>query len=272
MPEDVPREVAPWVERLARLGYAAKALLYLTIGILAAEAALGRSGRITDSRGALRTVEDLSFGRAVLLLIATGFFGYAVWRLVEAIVDPERRGTDLKALLVRGGLALRGLIHAAFGLTALRLASGHATGNSENQAQHWAAKGLSLPAGELLVLGAALGIGGYGLYQVYRAWVAKLSRQLRLGQVPEPIHGWITRVSRFGIAARGVVFCLIGFLLARSALRHDPAEAGGLRQSLRAAAELGRWPFLCVAVGLMAYGLYELVNARYRHIELAAKK
>ena len=37
------RDVAPWVERLARVGYAAKALLYITIGILAAQAALARA-------------------------------------------------------------------------------------------------------------------------------------------------------------------------------------------------------------------------------------
>ena len=45
----LPSEVAPWIERLARLGYAAKALLYGTIGLLAANAAnAGLDGSLSD--------------------------------------------------------------------------------------------------------------------------------------------------------------------------------------------------------------------------------
>jgi hypothetical protein len=76
-------------------------------------------------------------------------------------------------------------------------------------------------------------------------------------------------VSRFGIAARGVVFCLIGFFLARAAARHDPGQVGGVRESLGVLAEIGRWPFAVVALGLVAYGVYQLVNARYRRIRVS---
>lgn len=264
----LPSEVAPWIERLARLGYASKALLYCTIGLLAAQAAFGRRGRVTDTQGALRTVEG-SFGDAFLILIAIGFFGYAAWRVVEAVLDPERRGNDLKGLALRTGFAVRGLIHGALGVTALRLATGHGGGRTSNQAKEWTTRGLELPGGELLVTAAGLAIAGYGLYQLYRAWATKLGRQLQLSEVSEPLRGWVIGMSRFGIAARGVVFCLIGFFLARSGLRHDPAQAGGLRESLHTLAGVGRWPFAAVAVGLVAYGVYELVNARYRRIEVS---
>lgn len=262
------REVAPWVERLARLGYAAKALLYGTIGVLAAKAALGARGKVTDTRGALRTVGGQEFGTVFLVLIAIGFFGYALWRLVEAVLDPERRGTDFKALATRAGFAIRGLLHGAFGVTALRMSFGR-QGGGGNQAQHWAARSLELPGGALLVGVAGLAIAGYGIYQLYRAWTAKLGTQLRLGQAQAGVRQWIVGVSRFGIAARGLVFCLIGWFLAQSGLRHDPGEAAGLRESLRTVAEMGRWPFVAVAIGLAAYGVYELVNARYRTIHVA---
>jgi hypothetical protein len=265
----LPSEVAPWIEHLARLGYAAKALLYCTIGLLAAKAAFGQRGRLTDTQGALRTVEGLSFGNVFLILIAIGLFGYAAWRLVEAALDPERRGTDLKALAIRAGFAARGLVYGALGVTALRLATGQGGGRRVNQAKEWTTRGLELPGGELLVAAAGLSIAGYGLYQLYRAWAAKLGRQLQLGQVSEPLRGWVVGVSRFGIAARGVVFCLIGFFLARSGLRHNAAEAGGFRESLHTLAGVGRWPFAAVAVGLVAYGVYELLNARYRRIEVS---
>ena len=261
-------EVAPWVERLARAGYTAKAVLYLTIGYLASRAAFGPGGRLTDTQGALRVVHDVSFGRVLLLLVAIGLLGYGLWRIVEAVLDPERRGTGWKGLAVRAGFLMRGLFHGALGITAIRLALANRAGSGGDQAKGWTAWAFEFPGGELLVGLAAAWIAGYGVYQFYRAWTPKLGKHLHLHALDEPLRTWVVRLSRFGIGARGVVFCLIGFFLARAVLRHDAAEAGGLRESLRTVASWGQWPFLVVAFGLMAYGIYELVNARYRSISI----
>jgi hypothetical protein len=260
--------VAPWVEGMARVGYAAKAVLYMTIGLLAAQAGLGSGGRTTDTHGALRVVHGVTLGRVILLIIAAGLVGYALWRLVEAVVDPERRGTGPKAVAVRIGFAARGLFHGALGVTALRLALGEGDAASGNEAKRWTARAFDAPGGELLVWLAAVGIAVYGLYQLYRAYVPKLGRHLELGSLEPRVRRWIVRVSRFGLAARGVVFCLVGFILARAAARHDPGQAGGLRESLRTLAGIGHWPFVLVAIGLVAYGVYELVNAHYRRIRV----
>ncbi len=259
-------EVAPWVERLARVGYAAKALLYITVGVLAAQAALGPGGRVTDTEGALREVNEGDAGQVVLLVVAAGLIGYAVWRLVEAILDPERRGTNAKGIALRVGFAVRGLFHGALGITALRLALGAGSGSTGDEVRRWTERAFALPAGELVVGLAAAWIAGYGVYQFYRAVTPKMRRHLHLSELPDDFRRWVLRVSRFGIAARGVVFCLIGFFLTRAVLNHDARQAGGVQQSLRTLAELGRWPFAVVAVGLVAYGVYELLNARYRRI------
>jgi uncharacterized protein DUF1206 len=262
------QEVAPWIERLARVGYTAKGILYMTIGYLAAKAALGRGGRVTDTRGALQSVNSAQSGRAALVLIGTGLIGYATWRLVEAAVDPERRGTDMKAIAVRLGYAVRGLFHAGLGITAFRVALGDGGGSGSNQASHWTARAFQLPGGALLVWLAALWIAGYGIYQFYRAWSPNMRRHLRLVDLPQGIQRGVLGVSRFGIAARGVVFCLIGYFLVRAAREHNSAAAGGVRESLRAVAHTGQWPFAVVALGLIAYGVYQLVNARYRSIRV----
>jgi hypothetical protein len=260
-------DVAPWVERLARVGYAAKAVLYITVGYLAARAGLGRGGRLTDTEGAMRVVDQASHGQTLLLLIAAGLCGYGVWRLVEAMFDPERRGTRPKGIALRLGFAIRGLFHVVLGTTAFRLAMGDASNASGGDPRRWTERAFDIPGGEFLVALAGAWIAGYGVYQFYRAGTPKMRRHLQLGELPDGLRGWVLGVSRFGIAARGVVFCLIGFFLARAALRHDAGEAGGIRESLRALSELGRWPFVLVAVGLVAYGVYELVNARYRRIK-----
>jgi hypothetical protein len=261
-------DVAPWVERLARVGYVAKALLYVTIGLVAAQAGFGRGGRTTDTQGALRLVHGMTFGRVVLLIVAAGLMGYAVWRVVEAVMDPDRRGHGAKGIALRAGSAGRGLLHGGLGITALRLAYGDRSAGTHRQAQEWTAIAFGLPGGELLVWTAAVGITGYGVYQLYRSYAPKLGRQLDLSQLRYPARAWVVGVSRFGIAARGVVFCLIGFFLGRSAARHDAGQVGGVRESLSALADIGRWPFVVVALGLVAYGIYELVNARYRRINV----
>jgi uncharacterized protein DUF1206 len=259
---------APWVERLARIGYAAKGVLYITVGLLAAQAGLGRGGRTVDTQGALRVVHHVTFGRVALIAVAAGLLGYAIWRIVEGVVDPDRRGSDAKALALRTSFVGRGLLHGALGITALRLAARDRPGPHRDQTRHWTEVAFGLPAGDLLVWLAALGIAGYGFYQLYRAYTSKLSRQLTLDELGAGTTRWLVGVSRFGIAARGIVFCLIGFLMARAAARHDAAEAGGLRKSMDLLAGIGRWPFVVVALGLVAYGVYELVNARYRRIRV----
>jgi hypothetical protein len=262
------KDVAPWVERLARLGYAAKALLYITVGLLAAQAGLGWGGRTTDTHGALRFMYDVTLGRIMLLVIAAGLLGYALWRMVEAVLDAEDRGNDLKGVALRIGSAARAVVHAGLAVAALRLAYGDRSRSAASDPRYWTARAFELPAGKLFVWITAFSIIGYGAYQFYRAWAPKLGRQLQLGKIPERASGVVVGVSRFGIAARGVVFCLVGLLLARAAARHDAGDAGGLRESLGAVAELGRWPFVVVALGLVAYGVYELVNARYRRIRV----
>jgi hypothetical protein len=266
-------EAAPWIERLARVGYAAKALLYATIGVLAAKAARGTAGgRAPDTRGALATVLAAPFGRAMLWRIALGLLGYAAWRIVEAVTDPERRGSDAKGLAMRGSFAARGLLHGALAFSALRLAMGSARSGDAGgggQSEQMTARALDLPGGTALVWAIALGVGGYGLYQLYRAAVAKLSKQLDLGRMSAEAGRWVVTVSRLGIGARGIVFLAIALLLARAARQHDAEQAGGIGDALRSLGALGRWPYAAIALGLVAYGVYELLNARYRRIRAA---
>ncbi|HEU5303422.1 MAG TPA: DUF1206 domain-containing protein [Gemmatimonadales bacterium] len=262
------KEVAPWIERLARVGYAAKAVLYLTVGLLAAQAGLGHGGRTRDTYGALRVMSGVTLGRVILLVIATGLTGYALWRLVDAIADPERRGIDFKGIALRTGSLARAVFHGGLAIAALRLASGDFSGAGGGHPRDWAARALGMPGGDLLVWLGAASVAGYGLYQIYRAYVPKLGRHLDLSSLSAGTAKWVVAVSRFGLAARGLILCLIGLFFARAAAQQDAAQAGGVRESLGTLASMGRWIFVAVALGLAAYGVYELVNARYRRIHI----
>jgi hypothetical protein len=211
----------------------------------------------------------MTLGRVVLLIVAAGLIGYAVWRVVEAVVDPDARGLGPKGVALRAGSAARGVFHGGLAITALRLAYGERSQSTNDQARDWTAVAFGLPGGELLVWVAAASVTGYGVYQLYRSYAPKLGRQLDLSRLSAQARAWVVGVSRFGIAARGVVFCLIGFFLARAAAQHDAGQVGGVRESLGALGDIGRWPLVVVALGLVAYGVYELVNARYRRIRVA---
>jgi hypothetical protein len=260
------REVAPWVAKLARLGYVAKAVLYGTVGILAAEAALGRGGRTTDLGGALREVTHAPMGGVLLWLIAAGLAGYATWRIVDAITDAEGKGGDGKGIARRIGSAARGVGHGALAVGAFKLATGSGGGGGKSRELASTATDV---AGDWVLWAAAIGVIAYACYQLYRAVKSKLGSQLDLGAASDALGRWVIGVSRFGIAARGIVFGMVGVLLIRAAQAKNPGQAGGIKDSLEMLAELGRWPLAAVAIGLVAYAVYELINARYRRIRVA---
>ncbi|HYD53612.1 MAG TPA: DUF1206 domain-containing protein, partial [Gemmatimonadaceae bacterium] len=147
------REAAPWLVRLARVGYAAKGTVYLVIGGLAVLATVGSRGGTTDSRGALTVIGDRPFGRAMLVVIGAGLVGYTLWALLAAAADAERRGSDLKGIALRLGMAARGLVYGALGYSALRMAlGGGARGGSATD--RWTGTLMHAPAGRWLVAGA----------------------------------------------------------------------------------------------------------------------
>ena len=261
-------DAAPWLAKLARLGFAAKALLYITVGALATYAALGLGGTAAPGKhAALFTLLEAPLGRGLMGIIAVGLFGYAAWRIVEALFDPERRGHGIKGLALRIRSAVSGAIHVMIGITTAKLALGHfAIGAEGKEARHWAARALSTSGGQTALWIVALGLVAYGVYQLYCAWRSKLSDKLSLDRLRPQTARLVVAVSRFGIAARGVVFIAMGGIIARVVREHDAKEAGGLQASLQELTGLGRWPYLFVAAGLIAYGIYELIEAKYRRI------
>lgn len=268
--EQAARQAAsnPWVERLARLGFAAKGIVYITIGALATRAALGSGGATTDTRGAIETIGQQPFGRVLLGVLSIGLLGHALWRFVEAAVDPERRGTDAKGLAKRLGYAGIGVLYVGLALTAVQLMRGSGGANG-NATADWTARLMGQPFGRWLVALIGLGVIGIGLYQFYQSYTAKFKEKLKLGEMSSTEQEWTIRSGRFGLAARGVVFGIIGGFLVQAALQSSAENVqglGGALQALAAQRPLGPWLLGIVAVGLIAYGIYTLISARYRRI------
>ena len=114
------RKAAPGIVLLARAGYAAKGVVYIVMGMLAARVATGRGGATTDPRGAVRIIGDGPMGTIALVVIGAGLLGYMAWRIIAAVTDAERTGNAPTKLLLRVTPAVRGLAYGALGVRALR--------------------------------------------------------------------------------------------------------------------------------------------------------
>lgn len=256
----------PYLERLARAGYAARGVVYALVGFLAVETALGSRSRPTDTRGALQEIAGRSV--AFLWLIAVGLAGYALWRVVQGFLDPEHKGTDLKGLAHRVGRVGSGLIHGGLAWAAARIAMGAHEDAGGRAYLAWTAKLMHQPFGRWLVAAVGVGIIAGGLFQIRRGWMEKFRKEIRLQEMDATERSLALHSGKLGLIARGVVFLISGWFLIQAALRFDPGQARGLGGALAALAGQPHGAILLgvVAVGLIAFGAYSLLLARYGRI------
>ena len=271
--EDSARAASPGIELLGRLGYAAKGVVYILVGALAVQAALGQQGgQTTDQTGAFTKIASLPFGKLMLGLVIVGLLGYALWRVVQAILDTEHKGTDLKGLFTRILYAGIGVVYVGLALSAVQLLMGSGGGaSSSEKTQGWTAWLMQQPFGIWLVALAGIAVFINGISQLYRAWKPGLTKDLRLTDVGAEHATLVTRVGRAGYTARGIAFMMIGGFLVVAAFRNNPGEAQGLDGILAtlAAQPFGLYLLGAVAAGLAAYGVFALVEARYRRMVIS---
>lgn len=251
------RKAAPWIERLARFGYAAKGIVYVMIGFIAARVAFGGRGDVEGWSGSIQLLRDEPLGALMLWLIGFGLFGYVVWRAVAALRNPENESAGHRVFFGFSALA-----YAGFALEAFRAAAGNGGGEGDT---HWSSTLMEQPYGRLLVGLAGLGVAGYGIQQLWRAWTVDLDRRLDLSRLSAAARAWVIRFGRFGVAARGVVLVILGYMFVEAALGSGAADAGNVEGVLESMRDRP-WLLAAIALGFIAYGLFNLVRARYRRI------
>ncbi len=257
------------VKVVARLGYAARGLVYLLVGGLAFLAAIGSGGQTTDPKGALASLLGQPLGFMIVVAIGLGLFAYAAWRAVQGLLDADHHGTDAKALAIRGAMCVSAITHASLGLYAVTLpfalgAFSKGDGDGSRDAAAWI---LRQPFGRYLLALVAIAIIGAGLAQIWRGLGGRYRRYLAMR---ESLLDKLAPVCAFGLAARGVVFLVVGGFFAYAAWVLDPDHAGGIAAALEwlRSQPYGSWLFLAVAIGLVAFGLYGIIQAIWRRIDL----
>lgn len=249
-----------WVQRLARFGYAARGTVYVLVGWIAARAAFV----VGSPEGWTGTLQELlgRGGRWLVLVVAAGLGAHALWRLLQALRDPDHHDGKLAR---RIPYLISAVIHASLAITALQLWRGkpapQGTGGADGQ-QQLAAEVLSHPLGDVLLALVGVGVIGYAVQQLVLAFRGDIAGQLTIPDADS--HRAIVTIGRIGTAARAVVLGILGAFLIEAARHHDPGAAGGMEGALRA---FGKgWLLGAVALGLVAYGVFMLATAAYRRL------
>ncbi len=253
------------VNKAARVGFLAKGLVYALIGVLAVQVALGDSQQ-ADQKGALQAVAERPGGTVVLWLMVGGFVGYALWRFSEAAWGRRDETDDRKRTAKRLGSAVNGLVYLAFAVLAFRTVTSSSSSGSESSSL--TAKALEWPGGQVLVGIAGLVVIVIAGALTVRGLKTDFEKHLDTGRMGSTTFTVVRRLGQVGYVARGLVFGLVGVLVVKAALDHQPGKAEGFDVALKSLADAPFGPALLVAagLGLVCFGAYCVAEARYRRL------
>ncbi len=256
---------SPLMDALARLGYAVRGVLYVVIGAISLQAALGKTGSPADQISAIAAIGRAPGGQILLWVMLVGLASYSLWGVVRAIFDPFHKGSDRSGLIARGGYLISAITYAFLALTTYGLIRGTSSTSSTSSTINFVSKLMQIPLGQLIV--AIVGIGTLigGFYQIYAGITMNFEQRFKPYALSGDELRTAKQMGKIGTAVRGVVIGIIGFFLILAATSANPARARGFDGALR---YLGQQPYgvyllAIVAAGLIFLGLYSLMAAAW---------
>jgi hypothetical protein len=255
----------PQLELLERLGYVVRGVLYAVMGFLALRIALATpGGKATDLSGSLVWLIGNQFGKLVLIVTIIGLVAYSIWGFVRAIYDPLHRGRDAKGIMARIGFVTSAVSYLAIALFALHILAGQGAA-SHDSTQKTVSSLLANPAGGFITVVLGIIAIGIAIGQFIEAYRPTFARDLKAGEMSESEREIAIGLGRFGMAARGVTFLVIGWFLIQAGLHHAPGQVQGFGGAFLflLAQPYGRWLLGIVALGFIALGLHSFACARW---------
>lgn len=248
----------------ARAGYVAAGLLHVMIGVIALRVATGGSGS-ADQSGAVAALAGSPGGTVLLWACFLGCAALAVFLFSEIFFGATQRSDRdrLKHRVKMGGQAVvYGAIGAVFGTYALG-----GTSDSSGSTQSLSARLMAHPAGTVLLIAVGLGLVVAGVFFVHRG-VTRSFRENLKSLPPGTAGRAVMWLGTAGYAAKGVALAVLGVLVVVATVRSDPEQSSGLDGALKALQEqpFGAWILGAVALGLICYGVFMVVRARYQRM------
>lgn len=256
------------MEGAARAGLTARGVIYLLVGVLALRIAFGDGDRQADRGGALAELAGRPFGAALLWALGAGLAGMALWRLSEALFGSA--GKDGRTARKRLAAAARCVFYGCVAYSVLAFAADrdNGSGSSDRQSRDVTARVMEAPAGQWLVALAGVALACGGVWIAVRAARRTYHKELKLGELSPGTRRLLDVTGVGGGVARGLVFGAAGVFAVRAAIAFEPGRAKGLDDTLRsfAGTPLGPWLLVCVAAGLVLFGMFSCALARWRRV------
>jgi len=253
---------------LAKAGYAARGVVYLIIGSMAFLAAFGAS-ETPDTRGALRQVLHQPFGEALVWVLVVGLLGYALWRLVQSLLDTDDHGLDPRGLAVRAGLLASAGTYAALAVYCLSMLGLFADDDPGEGAGTIGRAMSELVGARFVALGLAAIFTGMAGAHFWKALRRKYAPHFHADAAAMRV---IHPVSITGLIARGLVFAVIAVLLGYRFLSADGGDSAppDIRDALAFVQDLpfGQWLLAALGLGLVAFAAYSFIEAVWRRINV----
>jgi hypothetical protein len=255
------------LEWLARGGLIAYGVVHLLVGWLALQIAWGTSGGTSaDTSGALGTLAQQPFGTVLLWVVAVGLLALALWQTSEAVWGhPDRdRGKRVRKQITSGAKAV---VYAALAVSAALVALG--SGSSSSQSQEQATTGvLAWPGGRVLVVAAGLVVIGVGIAGIVKGIRKSFTEEIDTSSMSPAVRSGVLRLGQVGYVAKGVAMGVVGGLLTYATVTFDRQTAQGLDGALQTilAQPFGRYLLTAVALGFAAFGLFAILQSRYRRM------
>ena len=254
------------VEWFARAGYGARGLVHLMMGALAVMAAYEARAHAVGIQGAFEEFAEWPLGEILLSLLATALGGFVLWRFAQAVLDADRQGRSRKAMFNRTGQGVSALVYSTLALSCLGVAAGiEEAGENPEVTRQQIETLLTLPLGEIMLVAFGAAVLLAGVLNVLHGVFGGFSRHLTCEQT---MHLWAVPLGRTGYFARGLVFLALGVFLVEAALDLSPAESATIQGALQTIEQqpYGSLVLAALGAGLIAFGLFGLVEARFRRI------
>lgn len=250
---------------LAKMGYAARGVIYLTIGILTLLSALGMQGEKTGSKGAILAIRNQPVGEILLILLVAGLCAYVIWRLIQGITDADEHGHSLKGLVLRGALLVSAATHAVLAYWVVKLLLHENDDSSGQSASSAVSSYLNEEMSTLVFGGIGVVVMLVGVAHLFKGYKSGFKKHMDL---PKGEHLWLTPICQFGLMARGVVWLIIGWIVLRSAVTAGSSEKEGISDALQWLSDtpFGSWLITIISIGLVAFGVYSFIESIYRRV------
>lgn len=256
--------------KIVLVGWAAKGVVYLAVAYLVLQTAFSSSSQEASTTGALQKIAEAGPGQVTLIVLGVGLLAFAVGRILEVttLARPEIDAKD-KVEAVALAVVYTSLAFTAFSIVGL---AGGSSGGGSSTEQQSSSFLFDLPAGRYLVGLLGLIVIGAGAYQAYKGVKQEFLPTLRTGEMPAKLRDAVGKLGTAAFVTKGAILALVGYFFVQAAVTYDPDEARGLDAALQEVAEQswGQVVLVVVAIGLLAYALFTLLESRYRKVGSSA--